>query len=131
MIGLCINRHDCSTTILLSTEIQACHSGATASISTAENNLESRYYAYTTSECNQEAFQHHPKTAYPGTADRTLLLLILRWIQLIIRIFAKSKRISKILKMALQLPRPTQTCTGSIYPPHQAKRRRIIIENES
>lgn len=67
MVDLCINRHDCSSTIFLQVEVQTCYSGATTSIVTPENNVKGSDYAYTTPECDQKAIQYHPEAIYAGS----------------------------------------------------------------
>jgi hypothetical protein len=48
MTDLRINRHDCCATILLPTQIQTCNPGAATAVVTSEDNVEGRYYPYST-----------------------------------------------------------------------------------
>ena len=69
MIDFCINRNDRCTTILFQVEVQACDPGATASISSSEDNVEGRYDSDSTAERDQAKVQYDLETADPGSGD--------------------------------------------------------------
>jgi len=56
MVGFRVDCDDYRATVFLQVEIQACHPGATTTITTSENDLSGRYYPYPTSQRNQETF---------------------------------------------------------------------------